>query len=170
MAASRRASSRRGCIARARRCAVNDWLRLLHVLAATVWLGGGVTLSVLAMRARSASETRSIADFARVLPYVGLRVLMPSVLIVLVTGVWMVVVDPEFSLSQSWVLLALALFAVAFLIGAVYLSRVGIQLDRAAQSEPPGAQLWPLLDRWIAGYAVVLVVLLVAVWDMVFKP
>jgi hypothetical protein len=27
-----------------------------------------------------------------------------------------------------------------------------------------------LLDRWILGYRVVLVVLVVAVWDMVFKP
>jgi hypothetical protein len=27
-----------------------------------------------------------------------------------------------------------------------------------------------LLDQWLLGYGVVLVVLLVAVWDMVFKP
>jgi hypothetical protein len=27
-----------------------------------------------------------------------------------------------------------------------------------------------LLDQWLLGYGMVLVVLLVAVWDMVFKP
>jgi hypothetical protein len=27
-----------------------------------------------------------------------------------------------------------------------------------------------LLDRWLVGYGTVLVVLLIAVWDMVFKP
>lgn len=149
---------------------MGDWLHLLHVLAATVWFGGGVTLSVLAMRARSASDARSTADFARVLPYVGIRLLMPSVVIVLVTGIWMVVGGSEFSFSQAWVRLALGLFALAFLVGAVYMSRVGVQLDRAAHAEPSGERLRPLLDRWIAGYAVVLVVLLVAMWDMVFKP
>ncbi len=149
---------------------MGDWLHLLHVLAATVWVGGGVTLSVLALRARSASDARSIADFARVLPYVGIRVLMPSVVIVLVTGVWMVLGGSEFSFSQAWVRLALGLFAVAFLVGAVYMSRVGILLDRGAQAAPAGERLRPLLDRWIAGYAVVLAVLLVALWDMVFKP
>jgi hypothetical protein len=51
------------------------------------------------------------------------------------------------------------------------MSRIGIQLDRAAQQATmDGAQLRALLDRWIAGYGVVLVVLIVAVWDMVFKP
>jgi hypothetical protein len=28
----------------------------------------------------------------------------------------------------------------------------------------------PLLDRWVAGYGVVLAILVIAVWDMVFKP
>jgi uncharacterized membrane protein len=150
---------------------LDSWLHFVHVLAATVWLGGGTTLSALGMRARSASDPRPIAEFARVLPYVGIRILMPSVVIVLVTGVWMVLAGSEFSLSQFWVLLGLGLFTIAFLIGAVYMSRIGIQLDRAAQQATmDGARLRVLLDRWIAGYAVVLVVLIVAVWDMVFKP
>jgi uncharacterized membrane protein len=150
---------------------LDSWLHFVHVLAATVWLGGGITLSAVALHARSASDPRPIAEFARVLPYVGLRILMPSVVIVLVTGVWMVLAGSEFSLSQFWVLLGLGLFAIAFLIGAVYMSRVGIQLDRVAQQATmDGAQLRVLLDRWIAGYAVVLVVLIVAVGDMVFKP
>lgn len=150
---------------------LDPWLHFVHVLAATVWLGGGMTLSALALRTRSASDPRPIAEFARVLPYVGIRILMPSVVIVLVTGVWMVLAGSEFSLSQFWVLLGLGLFAIAFLIGAVYMSRIGIQLDRAAQQATmDGARLRVLLDRWIAGYAVVLVVLIVAVWDMVFKP
>jgi uncharacterized membrane protein len=150
---------------------LDTWLHFVHVLAATVWLGGGMTLSAQALRARSASDPRATVEFARFLPYVGLRILMPSVVIVLVTGVWMVLAGSEFSLLQFWVLLGLGLFAIAFLIGAVYMSRIGIQLDRAAQQATmDGTQLRALLDRWIAGYAVVVVVLIVAVWDMVFKP
>jgi hypothetical protein len=58
------------------------------------------------------------------------------------------------------------------MIVAVYLSRIGTRLQKI------GRQRWPtaahdeptLLDRWLLGYGMVLVVLLVAVWDMVFKP
>jgi len=146
------------------------WLHFLHVLAATVWVGGGVILSLIAVRTRSSSDPRAIGEFARVLPYVGLRVLMPAVVIVFVTGLWMVLAGSEFSLSQTWVLVGLGLFAVAFLIGAVYMSRIGNQLDRAARADSAGPGLRALLDRWIAGYAAVLVILIVAVWDMVFKP
>ena len=61
--------------------------------------------------------------------------------------------------------------AVAFLIGAVYLSRVGIQMERSAKAEIDDASMGArLLNRWLAGYGIVLAMLLIAVWDMVFKP
>jgi hypothetical protein len=62
--------------------------------------------------------------------------------------------------------------AAAFLIGAVYLSRIGTRLQRLAVNDGPrSANDGPmLLDQWLLGYGMVLVVLLVAVWDMVFKP
>jgi hypothetical protein len=74
--------------------------------------------------------------------------------------------------GQLWVRLALGLFAVAFLIGAVYLSRIGTRLQRLALGDQPtGANEGStLLDRWLLGYGMVLVVLLIALWDMVFKP
>ena len=150
---------------------LDSWLHLVHVLSAMVWVGGGLMLSLIAVRVRSSSDPRAIADFARLLPFVGIRVMMPSVILVLLTGVGLVLADSEFHFSQFWVLLALALFAVAFLIGAVYLSRVAIQLDRAiAEPAQAGAGAAALLNHWLVGYSAVLAVLLVAVWDMVFKP
>jgi len=148
-----------------------SWYNLLlfvHVMAAMAWVGGGLMLSLMASRVRG-SDTRT-ADFARLLPYVGLRVLMPAVILVLVTGVAMVLVDSAWSFGQLWVLMALALFAIAFLVGAIYLSRIGIAMDRAAAPGGPVSALPSLLNRWLAGYIVVLAVLLVAVADMVFKP
>ena len=50
-----------------------------------------------------------------------------------------------------------------------YLSRVGIALGRASAAADVPA-LRRLVDRWLTGYGVVLLILLVAVWDMVFKP
>jgi uncharacterized membrane protein len=100
---------------------------------------------------------------------------MPAVLLVLVTGVWMVFENSQWKFLQPWVLLAQALFAVAFLVGAVFLSRVGIQLERMMRSSADTrrdltATAGSLTNRWPVGYGVVMVVLIVAVWDMVFKP
>jgi|SRR5919201_472156 uncharacterized membrane protein len=148
-----------------------SWLLLIHILSAMVWIGGGVVLLVIGIRVRSDPDAKALAQFARLLPYVGLRVLMPAVLLVLLTGVWMVLTSAAWRISQLWVLLALGLFAVAFLIGAIYLSRIGLQLARTAGADGTAPrQAVSVLDRWLAGYAAVLVVLLAAVWDMVFKP
>ena len=135
------------------------------------WVGGGLTLIIIGIRARSSPRPAAIGEFAEFLPFVGLRVLMPAVVLVLVTGVWMVLNGAEWNFSQFWVLFALGLFALAFLIGAVYLSRVGIQMQRVATAAGGDASAAArLLNRWFVGYAVVLTVLLVALWDMVFKP
>jgi uncharacterized membrane protein len=150
---------------------LDNWLHFVHVVAAMAWVGGGLILSVMGLRARSSSRPGAVREFGVVLPYVGIRVLMPAVILVLVTGVWMVIASAEWHFSQFWVLFALALFAVAFLVGAVYLSRVGIQLERFATAESNDVSTGThLLDRWLVGYGIVLAVLLIAVWDMVFKP
>ena len=65
-------------------------------------------------------------------------------------------------------LLAIGLFVLAFLIGAVYMGRVGMQLQRIGAQNATEAKA--LLGRWIWGYRAILLVLLIAVWDMIFKP
>ena len=146
-----------------------DWLKFLHIVGAMVWLGGGTTLILVGLRARRSSDPNAIREFARVAPYVGIRLLGPAWIVVLITGVWMVLVSAAWKFSQPWVLLALGLFGLAFLIGAVYMSRVGTQLQRMANSTEIGDGA-ALVGRWIVGYGLVLAALLVAVWDMVFKP
>ena len=150
---------------------MSDWLHLIHVLSAMTWVGGGLVLSVMGARARSGARPEALREFSGVLSYVGLRVMMPAVILVLVTGVWMVVISSEWHFSQLWVRLALGLFAVAFLVGAVYLSRVGIQMQHAAAGQQNDfSAVTALVRRWLVAYVIVLAVLLVAVWDMVFKP
>lgn len=149
---------------------LEPWLHLLHVAGAIVWVGGGLMLSVIGIRARRSGDLATMRDFAQTLSYVGLRVFMPAVVIVLVTGVWMVL-SGEGDFTELWILLALGGFAVAFLIGAVYLSRTAIALDRVtSQPEATASAAGDLLGRWISGYSIVLVVLALTLWDMVFKP
>jgi len=147
-----------------------SWLLFVHVLSAMVWLGGGLTLMLAGFRARSSARPEAVAEFAGTVPFVGLRVLMPSVVVLLVTGIWQVLASSAWSFSQLWVRLALGLFILAFLVGAVYLSRVGIGLARATADNRLASEGTALLNRWLVGYVVVLALLVVALWDMIFKP
>jgi uncharacterized membrane protein len=147
------------------------WLHFAHVTGAVVWVGGGVVLSVIGRRVRRSGDATVLAEFARTLSYVGLRVFTPAVVVVLVTGVWLVFAEQTGNFTQPWILLALAAFAVAFLIGAVYLSRSAIQLERLMSAPAPDlAAARDALGRWTLGYSVVLAVLVFALWDMVLKP
>jgi uncharacterized membrane protein len=150
---------------------LEPWLLFFHIAGAIVWIGGGIVLSVLAMRARAADDPVVVAAFAGSLSYIGLRVFAPSVIAVIVTGAWLVLVSPAWDFAQLWVLLGLTGFGIAFLVGAAYLGRVGIELERVGAG-PNGdtARARELMGRWIVGYRLVLVVLVLTVWDMVFKP
>jgi uncharacterized membrane protein len=145
-----------------------DWLLLGHILSAMVWVGGGLMLVFVARRARASNDERVIGDFGQSLSYLGPRVLAPSVAGVLLFGVWMVLESAAWDFGQAWILIAIGLFVIAFLVGAVYLSRVALQLVKS-QGAGLGVSR-SLLDRWLTAYAIVLVVLVLIVADMVFKP
>jgi len=150
---------------------LEPWLLFLHILGAIIWIGGGIMLSLIAARTRQSEDPHHIAEFAKILSYVGLRVLAPAVVTVLLTGIFMVLVSAGWEFTQLWILLALGIFIVAFLLGAVYLSRVALELQRLTTNTDVNLQAArEALGRWIVGYQVVLLLLLFAVWDMVFKP
>ena len=150
---------------------LEPWLLFFHISGAIVWIGGGIVLSQLAMRARSAGDPAVLSAFAGSLSYVGLRVFAPAVITVIVTGVWLVLVSDAWDFSQLWILLGLTGFGIAFLVGAAYLGRVGIELERVGSGTSANPdRTSELMGRWITGYRVVLLVLVLTVWDMVFKP
>lgn len=147
------------------------WLKFGHILAAMIWIGGGVTLSLIGIRTRQSEDLHFFREFVQTLSYVGLRVLMPAVIAVLVFGVWMVFAFSAWQFTQLWILMALGAFAIAFAIGAVYLSRIALALDKLTAVPDFDLKVArDLLSRWIIGYQIVLIVLIFAVWDMVFKP
>jgi len=104
----------------------------LHVLAAMIWLGGLVTLGALATQVLRGGEPDAIARLVRSLRVVGPLVLAPAMVAVLGFGIWLVLDSDAWDFGQTWIWLALALFAAAFLIGAIFQSRAAIGAERAA--------------------------------------
>src|SRR5205823_11751175 len=95
------------------------WIRFVHVLAALVWVGGGVMLSLVGLRARRSGDLAVIGEFTRTLSYVGLRVFTPAVVLVLATGLWLVLAGSAWRITQLWILLGLGTFGLAFVVGAI---------------------------------------------------
>jgi uncharacterized membrane protein len=149
---------------------LEPWLHLVHIGGAIVWVGGGLMLTIVGSRARQSGDMAVMSHFARMLSLVGLRVFAPSVLVVVASGVWLVITQSR-EFTELWVLLALAAFAAAFVIGALVQRRNAIALERVTtgpEADPSAARA--ALGRWIVGNFGVLVILTFAVWDMVFKP
>jgi uncharacterized membrane protein len=147
--------------------ALYDWLLFLHILAAMLWVGGITVVGAFAVRILRAREPGATAGFLGSLRVIGPLVLAPAPLILLGMGIWMVAEQWEF--DQTWVSLGFGLFLVAFLVGAAHQSRAAIAAEKASKAGDDDAALRHL-RRWAYGMAVILVLLVVATWDMVFKP
>jgi uncharacterized membrane protein len=148
---------------------VYNWLLFLHVLAAMVWVGGGVMLAAVAGRVLHDPDPGGIARFTGGLRVLGPLVLAPATLAVLGLGIWLVLDSDAWDFGQLWVQLGLGLFAGAFLIGAAFQSRTALAATRAAE-RGEDAEARRQLRRWLWGYRLIVLLLVAAAWDMTTKP
>jgi uncharacterized membrane protein len=146
-----------------------DWLLFLHIVAAMVWFGGLIVLGALATLIARAGDREAIARFVGTLRTIGPVVLAPAPVALVGLGVWMVLDTDAWGFGQTWIWLALVLFGAAFLIGAAHQSRAAIAAERSATGGDHAAAARHL-RRWSWGMLAILALLLVATWDMVFKP
>ena len=146
-----------------------DWLLFLHVLAAMVWVGGGVMLAAIAARVLRDPDPAAVGRFTASLRSLGPLVLAPATVAVLGLGIGLVVDSDAWDFGQLWLQLGLALFAAAFLIGAVWQSRTALAATRAAEHNSNG-EARRQLRRWSWGYRLIVLLLVVAAWDMTTKP
>jgi len=146
-----------------------DWLLFAHIVAAMVWVGGAVLLSVLALQALRSTDPSVLDRFVGNLRVIGPRVFAPSVVALVGFGVWLVIDSAAWNFDQTWIQIALGLFAGAFLVGAVFLSRAAVLAERAV-ARGDHADAVRQVQRWSWGYGLVVLLLVVATWDMVVKP
>jgi uncharacterized membrane protein len=98
-----------------------DVYKMVHVVAAVVWVGGGATLVVLALLTERENDPRALAALGHKIEFFATRIFIPSSLVVLLFGILMMVkVDLDW--GQFWVIAGLVGFAATFLTGIAYLS------------------------------------------------
>jgi uncharacterized membrane protein len=146
-----------------------DWLLFGHIVAAMVWVGGAVLLGALVTGVLRGREPEAVTRFVANLRFIGPRVLAPATVAVFGLGLWLVLNSAAWDFGQLWVQLALALFAGAFLIGAAHQSRAALNAERAA-ARADWDEALRQLARWSWGYRLIVLLLVVATWDMVSKP
>jgi uncharacterized membrane protein len=148
---------------------LHEWLVFLHVLTAMVWVGGLVALIAFGRYILRTGEDVAVARFIASLRVVGPLVLTPAAALVLVFGIWLVLDSDTWTFGQTWIWLSLALLGTAVLVGAVFLSRAALAAERAAKAGDH-AQARQQLRRWSWGIMLILFLLVVATWNMFFKP
>lgn len=109
-----------------------DWLMFLHVLAAMIWLGGAVCVTVLAGAALRSGKPDAVARFIAGWRIVGPPTLGPASLAVLGFGIWLVLDSDAWDFDQTWV--RLALIVAAFLVGGAIVGRAAGAAGRAAEA------------------------------------
>lgn len=140
-------------------------LLLFHILAAVFWVGGGLMMNIaMPLAARSGDPAAMLATM-RLARTAGIYVFIPSALVILATGIWMV--SDYYAWDLYWVNYGLGGAAVALGIVAFYLlprANRAIAGLEAKQPPPPGRNWVPIVARF--NFLLLLSVVVV----MVVKP
>jgi uncharacterized membrane protein len=146
------------------------FLRVVHVVVAVFWVGGGVLLTVLGLRAERSDDPNEIATLARQAAFAGEKLFAPAGLIVLLMGIGMMI-DTNWGWGKFWIVAGLVGYALTFVTGIGVLSPLAKKVDVLMSEQGPTAPATQAAIRRIllvARFDVAVLLLVVA--DMVTKP
>src|SRR4051794_30841650 len=150
------------------------WFQLflyVHLSAVAVWLGGAAAIQFLALRALRSDDAVRTANFASDAEWFGMRVLLPSSLVVIAMGIAMVLNSDFYGFGDDWIVIALLLFAVTFVAGAAFFGPESGRIAKLIETEGPAAPaVGAKVRRILALSRADLVLLFLIAFDMVVKP
>jgi uncharacterized membrane protein len=143
-------------------------LKLLHVVAVIVWVGGALSLSLLTWRVAQAGDRQTLATLLGYSGSLGRGLIGPASLLTLITGIAMVVAA-RLDWGALWIQWGFGGVVVHFLFGPILLRRAGIELQQAT-ADQDASRLATARRRVGRLNAVYLAVLLSVIGAMVLKP
>ena len=151
----------------------NNWyalFKMVHVVVAVFWVGGGLLLVTLAFRAQRANDPDEIVTIARQAAFVGERLFAPAGLIVFLMGIAMMI-NTNWGWGHFWIVFGLLGYAATFSVGLLVLSPLAKQITAsAAENGPTAPQTLALIDRILLIARFDIAVLVLVIVDMVTKP
>jgi len=145
--------------------------KLIHVGVAVFWVGGGLLLTALALRAERSHDPEEIARIARQAMFVGEKLFAPAGGIVLLMGIAMVINSPAIGFGDTWVIIGLVGFAISFVTGIAVLApraRRIVELSDTVGVVAPQTQA--AIREILLISRVDIAVLVIVVFDMLMKP
>jgi uncharacterized membrane protein len=141
-----------------------------HLLAAMAWVGGDLMIQLFYLRARAAGP-EAVAQFARDVEWIGLRLLNTAALLVVIFGVLLVIEVDGYEFSQFWIVAALAMFAASAITGAGFLGPESGRIAALSEARGPAdPEVQRRIGRVLLISRIEFVLLVLIVLDMVVKP
>ena len=147
-----------------------DTLKLVHIISVSVWIGGEIMLGILFERAQRSRDEGTLRGLLSQGDFIGKAVFNPAGIITLAAGIWLGI-EGDYDFGEAWISMGFVGVAVGAILGMAYYPRVfqrglaGLEVGGIDGSETR-ASLKSL--RLLS--TIELLVLLVVVWAMVFKP
>lgn len=146
-----------------------QWYLAVHILAAVVWVGGGFATQVFALRATRTNDGARIASFAQDAEFIGMRIFLPSSLILVIFG-FMLVGEGDWDWS-FWLVFALVVWIASVVVGAAFLGPESGRIAKITEREGPDSpEATARLKRIFLISRIELVLLILVVLDMALKP
>jgi uncharacterized membrane protein len=146
------------------------FFKSIHVVTAVIWVGGATMVQAYAFRITRTGDGKRQADFAKDTEIVGMRVFMPSSLLLLLAAIGLMA-NGNWSWGQNWTVLGLIAFALSFVIGAGFLGpesgRIAQAIEKAGPNSP---EAQARIRRILTISRAELVVLIAVIVNMVVKP
>ena len=147
-----------------------SWLKSVHVIAAVMWVGGSVMLTLLGIMTIGLRDPVRLSQFAKQVAFLGGRYFPPLSLMVVGFGFWMVH-EGDLGYDATWIQIGIAGWIASFVIGAGYLGPHASKLAKLLDRRPPeDSEVQDLIKRILLVARIDAVLLLFIVFDMTAKP
>jgi uncharacterized membrane protein len=151
----------------------NNWYALfksVHVLFAVIWVGGGVSIMIHAIRAQRTYDPEEIVTIAKQAAFMGEKVFAPVGLVTFLMGIAMMI-NTSWGWGHFWIIAGLIGYAATFLVGVGVLSPLAKKIDQSAETNgPTHPETLALIERIMLIGRFDVAVLMLVVLDMVTKP
>jgi uncharacterized membrane protein len=146
-----------------------EFLLFVHVLAAVVWVGGGLALNFVGTRIATGGNPVEMAGFMHQGEWIGTRVFAPASVILLIAGVIMTL--DAWSFDTLWIGIGIAGFLYSFINSAFLVGplsgRTGKLMSERGAEDPTVVSN---IRRLFVLSRIELLVMVVVVWAMTVKP